>query len=192
MIRNEATAWGWPAKALHWIGAAAILILLVHGWWMTHLAPRPERLANYAWHAALGYDLLALLILRVLWRWTNEVPVLPNDLRSWEKLAAHVSHIGLYLLMFAATLTGWALAGTLRSPMVTDLIGLRIPAIVVSQGGNMHGLFEESHMILSYLLAVMVIIHILGALRHHFVKRNDVLRRMIWYVGASGSPPVAR
>ena len=48
MTFNSTTTWGWPAKALHWIGAALILLLLVHGWWMTHLTPRPERLANYA------------------------------------------------------------------------------------------------------------------------------------------------
>ena len=57
MTFNTTTQWGWPAKALHWIGAAIILVLLVHDWWMTHMTPRPDRLANYAWHSALGYDL---------------------------------------------------------------------------------------------------------------------------------------
>ena len=48
MFRNTRMQWGWPAKALHWIGAVAILILLVHGWWMTHLTLRPDRIANYS------------------------------------------------------------------------------------------------------------------------------------------------
>src|SRR5262245_50171561 len=73
MTRNSATDWGWPAKILHWVGAIMILLLLVHGWWMTHMTLRPERLANYAWHSAMGYDLLALLILRLLWRWLKYV-----------------------------------------------------------------------------------------------------------------------
>ena len=63
MIANSNTDWGWPAKLLHWIGAILIVLLLVHGWWMTHMAARPDRLAHYTGHAALGYDLLALLIL---------------------------------------------------------------------------------------------------------------------------------
>jgi len=58
MIRSTTAEWGWPAKLLHWLGAAFILVLLVHGWWMTHLAARPDRLANYGWHAAIGYDLM--------------------------------------------------------------------------------------------------------------------------------------
>ena len=143
-------------------------------------AARPDRLAHYAGHAALGYDFLALLILRLLWRWTHAVPALPADLATWERLSAQAGHIGLYLLMFASTLTGWALAGTFRTPMNKDAFGLPVPLIYTSQDRAMHGLFENSHKILSYLLAALVVVHIAGALRHHFVKRNDVLRRM-WF-----------
>jgi len=86
-----------------------ILVLLVHGWWMTHMTPRPERLANYAWHSALGYDLFVLLILRLLWRWLNPVPELPADLQRWEQIAARLAHVGLYVLMFAVSLmAGWS------------------------------------------------------------------------------------
>ena len=68
MIANTKLAWGWPAIVLHWVAAVLIILLLGHGWWMTHMAPRPDRLAHYAGHAGLGYDLLALLVLRRVWR----------------------------------------------------------------------------------------------------------------------------
>ena len=55
MISNTESRWGWPAKLLHWLAALLIVILLAHGWWMTHMLPRPERLPNYAWHSAIGY-----------------------------------------------------------------------------------------------------------------------------------------
>ena len=95
MIRNSSAAWGWPAIVLHWLGAALIVVLLAHGWWMTHFAPRPDRLANYGPHAALGYDFLALLILRLLWRWINLVPSLEGQV--WERYAAKAAHIALYV-----------------------------------------------------------------------------------------------
>jgi len=180
MIENTPDRWGWPAILLHWIGALLILLLLGHGWWMTHLAPRPDRLAHYAGHAALGYDLLVLLILRLLWRWTHVVPDLPHDIKRWERLAAQIGHVALYLFMLAASLTGWALAGTFRTPLNKDALGLPVPMFFVGQDRAMHELFEDSHKIISYLLAALVVVHIGGALRHRFIKHNDVLRRM-WF-----------
>jgi cytochrome b561 len=184
MTFNSKTTWGWPAKALHWIGAAVILILLAHGWWMTHMTPRPDRLANYAWHSALGYDLLGLLVLRLVWRWVNRVPDLPADLRPWERAAAHVGHASLYVLMLIVSLTGWIGATTFRVPMTKDLLGVDVPAIVTVLDRSVRLWVEQSHMIVAYLLAALVVIHIIGAMRHHIFKRNDVLRRMTWGTGA--------
>jgi cytochrome b561 len=189
MIRNTTTRWGWPAKIFHWVAAVMILLLLGHGWWMTHLTPRPERLANYAGHSALGYDLLALLILRLLWRWLNPVPELPADLRPWERFAARLGHVTLYILMFVVSLTGWLTATTFRTPMTKDVFGIDVPPIVTSVDRSVRQWFEESHMILAYVLAAVVLIHIVGALRHHFLKRNDVLRRMVWSPRAAQRPP---
>ena len=184
MLRNSQTGWGWPAKVLHWVGALAVLVLLLHGWWMVHMAPRPERFANYTWHAAIGYDLLALLVLRVLWRWMNPVPAMPGDLKRWEVIAARSGHIGLYVLLFAASLSGWALAGTFKRPMALDLLGLPIPQIVRDRA--LHDFYEESHMISSYLLAALIVVHIAGSLRHHFIKRNTVMQRM-WFGTTDGA-----
>jgi cytochrome b561 len=150
------------------------LILLIHGWWMTHMLPHSERIANYAWHAALGYDLLALMVLRLLWRWINPVPALPAEWKPWEKFAAQASHVGLYVLMFAATFTGWALVGTFRTPLAKDMFGLTVP-MFTGRDRTLHALFEGSHLILSYLLAVLVVVHVVGALRHHYAKKNNVL-----------------
>jgi len=180
MTRNSKTDWGWPAKVLHWAGALMILVLLVHGWWMTHMTPRPERLANYAWHSALGYDLLALLILRLLWRWLNPLPEPPADLKPWEPVAARLAHAVLYVLMFVASVTGWMVATTFRVPMTQDLLGIGVPPIVTTVDRSVRQWIEQSHMIIAYVLAAVVLVHIVAALRHHFLKRNDVLTRMVW------------
>ena len=181
MVRNSISAWGWPSVVLHWLGAAIIFVLLVHGWWMTHLAPGPgpARLANFTWHGALGYDFLVLLVVRLVWRWLNPVPALPGDLKRWERYAAHVGHAGLYVMMFAATLVGWALAGTMRTPLQKDLFGFTVPLIYTSHDRAIHETLEDTHRILAYLLAALVVVHILGALRHHFYKRTNILTRMV-------------
>ena len=178
MLRNTTERWGFPAKALHWIGAILILLLLGHGWWMTHLAPRgPDRLVHYAGHAAMGYDFLVLLVLRTLWRWLNPVPAMPATSAPWERLSAHAAHYGLYVLMFATTVVGWGLAGTMRVPMDKDVFNLTIPGIVSDK--SLHRLLEDTHKYLAYVLAALVTVHILGALWHHIVRKDNVLRRMV-------------
>src|SRR5258706_16419470 len=102
MTRNSTSDWGWPAKILHWVGAVMILLLLVHGWWMTHMTPRPERLGNYAGHSAMGYDFFAVLILRLLWRWFYPAPELPAGLHRGERSPPPASHAAPYTLMFGA------------------------------------------------------------------------------------------
>jgi cytochrome b561 len=101
-------------------------------------------------------------------------------LRPWEKAAAWLGHVALYVLMFAPALSGWALAGTFRAPMNEALFGLvRVPAITSSGDRPLHDFLEQAHWYLSYALAFVVLAHVVGALRHHFVKRNDVMRRML-------------
>lgn len=182
MTFNSATRWGWPAKVLHWSGAAIILVLLAHGWWMTHMTPRPDRLANYEWHSALGYDLLALTILRLIWRWLNPVPELPADLKPWERMAARIGHISLYAFMFVVSVSGWMVATTFRVPMTRDLFGISVPPIVTTVDRPAREWIEGSHLILAYVFAAVVLVHIVGALRHHFLRRNDVLQRMTWNI----------
>ena len=186
MTFNTTTRWGWPAKTLHWIGALAIVLLLGHGWWMTHMTPRPERLANYAGHSAMGYDLLALTVLRLLWRWCNPVPALPAELKPWERAAAHTGHAALYVLILVVSVTGWMTATTFRMPMTRDLLGIDWPPLITQVERSTRQWLEGSHKWLAYGLAAVVLIHVLGALRHHLFKRNDVLRRMTWGMPKEG------
>jgi cytochrome b561 len=68
--------------------------------------------------------------------------------------------------------------------MLKDAFGLPVPQLLTIQDRAVRGTIEESHMILSYLLAALVVVHIAGALRHHFIKHTDVMRRM-WF-GTTG------
>jgi len=70
-------------------------------------------------------------------------------------------------------------AVTFRTPMTADLLGISIPPLVGGLQREVRDLFEETHKILAYILAALVLLHVAGALRHHLIKRNAVLRRMI-------------
>jgi cytochrome b561 len=72
--------------------------------------------------------------------------------------------------------------------MNNDIFGMSVLQIVSDRA--YHNLFEQSHTILSYLLAVLIVVHLAVALRHHFLRHNDVLRRM-WF-GLNAALPAAR
>jgi len=178
MIGNTRTSWGWMSQAFHWIGAGFVLFLLIHGWWMTDFAPRAGRFEHYLWHASVGYGFLALMILRLLWRWTNAVPALPSEMQAWQRIAAHVSHWGLYVLILAASVSGWALAGTFSRPMNASLFGLvHVPGIV--EGRSLHDRLEASHSILAWALAIVFLVHFAAALYHLLSLKDGVMQRML-------------
>jgi cytochrome b561 len=172
MWRNSKLHWGLAARWFHWIGAAVVAVLLGHGWWMTHQAVREQRFVNYGLHADLGYIFLALLLVRFIWKLINPTPDLPADSRGWERLLAHVVHWLLYALMGVAVMLGWGLAGTFRRPVGH----FALPAIVSDR--TLHEGLEHWHRVASYALLAVVVVHVAAALWHHFVKRNDILRRM--------------
>lgn len=179
MIDNTARSWGSVARAFHWSGAALILFLLGHGFWMTEFAARDARLAHYSTHAAVGYALLALIVLRLLWRWTQVVPALPAAAGTLERFAGRAAHWGLYLLMLAASLSGWALAGTFRQPLDSFFGLFRMPQLVSGQDRALHQTLEHWHEWLAWALLLLVVGHIAGALWHRLYRKDEVLQRML-------------
>ena len=178
MLRNTQTAWGSVSRALHWTVAFAVIFSVGFGWWMTHLAERAGRLSLYQFHSSIGYSILLLLVLRLGWRWYDPAPPLPADTLNWERVAARAGHWLLYLDLIAVIVSGWLLTGTMRRPIEATLLGL----VVVPEpklGRTWHDAMEKTHEILSYLLLALIVVHVAGALRHHFIKKNDILRRML-------------
>jgi len=178
-LRSTPTAWGAMAKTFHWAVAALVIVSTGYGWWMTHVAERAGRPALYQFHSSIGYDLLFLLLLRLAWRLIDRAPALPENLQRRERLAAHASHVLLYLLMLAVSIGGWLLLGTFSRTIEGTLFGLvPVPPPVLDR--SLHRMLEEGHEFLYYALLALIAVHVAAALRHHFIKKNDVLRRMGW------------
>ncbi len=181
-LRNTATAWGALAKLFHWLSAALVLFLVGYGFWMTHLLERAGRLTHYQWHSVIGWYLLALLALRLAWRAFNPAPPLSVELPRWERATAYAVHWILYALMFAVSISGWMVADTFRQPIEATLFGvIPVPHLVDASNRSYRGAIEGTHLALSYVLFALAVVHIAAALRHHWIRKNDVLRRMGWH-----------
>jgi cytochrome b561 len=178
MIRNTSESWGWPARALHWIVAAMVLGLFAQGLVMDEL-PRGARAFNVWLHAAAGITLLAIAALGFLWWLANAVPAEPEGMPAWQRRAAQLAHWGLYALIFASTIAGWALAGTMRTPLAIQLFGVVEVPQLMTRGSGLHELLEEAHELAAYALIALVCVHVAAALYHHLVLRDAVLWRML-------------
>ncbi|HEY6240055.1 MAG TPA: cytochrome b [Burkholderiales bacterium] len=177
MLRNTRDSWGAPAKLFHWVIAALILAQIALGWTAASWHLSPTKLNLFVWHKSTGMLILALVALRLLWRLANPSPALPADMPLWERRAAQGSHFLLYALALAMPLTGWVINSAAKVPFQIFWT-IPLPAIV-SPDKATADLAAVAHFSLFVLLAAVLIVHIGAALRHHYVKRNDVLRRML-------------
>ena len=179
-MRSSASEWGSVHKLLHWLVALAVVGLVIVGWIMDELPNSPDKIRIYALHKSFGLTVLVLVVLRLAWRWSNPRPALPPTMPPWERRLAAVVHTGLYLVLLAMPLSGWLFNSAANFPL--RWFGLfRVPAL----GGpdpDLKLLAADVHLALSWLLVGLFTLHVAGALKHHFVDRDDVLRRMLPFV----------
>ena len=177
MLRNTVDSWGAPAKLFHWIMAALILAQIALGWTAASWRLSPTKLDLFVWHKSTGVLILTLVVLRLLWRLGNPAPALPADTPRWERLAARISHALLYLLMIVMPVSGWIVNSAANIPFQIFWL-IPLPAIV-EPDKQTADLAALAHFALFAVLSTVLLAHIGAALRHHFVKRNNVLARML-------------
>lgn len=178
MIRNTRTGWGSVARWLHWGLALAILGMIGFGWWMNHIPARADKFFYRSIHADIGYVILLLTVLRIVWRAVNPTPALPAETSRWQKIAAHVSHGALYLVVILVATLGWAHSGA-RATNYSDFFGLFHVPQLTSPDKAAADAFEDRHIFFAYVLLALIAVHVVAALWHHFVRRDRVVARMV-------------
>jgi cytochrome b561 len=179
MIRNTTSSWGSVARAFHWIIGLTIPCMLAFGWWMNHIPERPDRFFYRNIHADVGYILLTLMVLRVIWRAINPTPALPGDTPRWQRIAAAISHGALYLVTFTVIGLGWAHSGARPQGDYGSFFGLFHVPQFTSPDKAAADAFEDRHIFFAYVLLALIVIHLAAAIWHHFIKRDRVTARMV-------------
>ena len=176
-FKNSNDRWGSGAQLLHWLIAAGIATAMVMGWVMVYLPVSAFKFELYALHKSLGMTLLALVVLRVLWRWINITPALPQHLPRHEVLLAKTTHRLLYALMLVMPLSGYVINSAANFPL--NVFGIVQIPNVVPESQIIGDWASLVHLTVFWGFVILLIGHIGGALRHHFVLRDNVLRRML-------------
>ena len=165
------------AQALHWVVALAIPLMMALGLYMEGLPFSPEKLQYYSWHKWAGVTVFALVVVRLVWRFTHRPPPLPAHMSGIERFAAHAGHMLLYLLLLAIPLSGWLMSSAMGVPTVWFGV-IPLPDLV-GRDEALGDLLQGTHKYLNWFFAALIIGHVGAALKHHFIDRDDVLSRML-------------
>jgi len=164
------------AIALHWLMALMLVISFSVGLYMADLPFSMTRLKLFNWHKWAGVTILALALLRLVWRLTHRPPpALPAP--AWQQAAAHVTHLALYALFFLVPLVGWAYSSAAGFPIVWFGV-LPLPDLL-AKDKELGKQLAELHSALNIGLLVLVGVHAAAALMHHLYFKDDILRRML-------------
>jgi cytochrome b561 len=178
MQAQKAQRYTTTAIVLHWLIAALIVGAFSLGLVMTDIPGfSPTKLRYYSWHKWAGVTVLLLAALRLLWRLKNRPPELLASMPAWQRSAAGGLHHLLYVMMFAVPVSGYLY--TLAAGVPVVYFGLfRLP-VFFAKNPALAEVLKPVHYWLNMLLAALVVLHVLAALKHQFIDRDGTMRRML-------------
>jgi cytochrome b561 len=177
------TRYSTVAIVLHWTIAAALALQILIGLRIEEVEG-PTLSTILRLHKTVGVTILVLTVARLVWRLVNPPPPTDSSLTPIEKLASHWVHIGFYGALLALPLTGWAMVSAQRIGAMNLVGGLRwpdFPLITALPGGvqdTLADVLDKSHSALVYVMYALLALHILGALKHHFISKDPTVSRM--------------
>jgi cytochrome b561 len=185
-LRNTSHRWGVLSQLFHWLIVVLIIVQVTLASLADDLPAGAKKLALLARHKSVGITILMLVILRLLWRSLNPTPLLPVTLKPYERFLARCTHALLYLLLFAMPLSGWMMSSARGFPV--SWFGFFTLPDLVPKNKSLYLALLTTHEMLALTLAAVVTLHVAAALKHHFVLRDDVLRRMLPFTTPSQGP----
>lgn len=178
----------------HWLMAAMVFLQLWWGWRTSALMAGYEKADAYVVHAQLGAAILFIVFLRLSWRLIAPF-VAPRleaaeDLPGLQRLAAEITHGLLYILMLALPVTGLLMIGATAPETLERALGLSGFRDMSFEGrARLEHFTERAHFVMVWGLTGLIAMHVGAALKHYFVDRDDVLARMVPWLGRDRPAP---
>jgi cytochrome b561 len=166
------------AILLHWLIAVLIVCAFVLGVTMVDIPGiTPTKLKYFSWHKWIGVTVLAIACLRLLWRLFHVAPPYPASMPSWQQKAASALHALLYVLMFAVPVSGYFY--TLAAGVPVVYLGLVPLPVLIDPDPAIKPVLRLLHVYLDWTLFACVCLHVLAALKHQFIDRDGLMKRMM-------------
>ena len=162
---------------LHW-GIAALVVAQVLLIATADAAPEGQGGQWVALHKSIGLSILLLTLARIGWRIANPAIPLPDAMPTWQRRLARANHVLFYVVLIALPLGGWA-ASSAGGREIAWFGLFNWPLLPLPQDRELAGTFMDMHRAGVKLLYVLIALHVIGALKHHFRDRDNILRRML-------------
>jgi cytochrome b561 len=171
------------ARGMHWFTACSILALAILGFWMTERAAANlwDSLTNtlYEWHKLIGFTVLLVTIFRFTLKMNSKIPAYPNSIPLYIVKIASIAHYTLYGLLFIVPMLGWA--GVTAYPALITVGGYSLPAMPgISKSEIIAKQLFQVHGLLAMMLLTIILLHVMAALNHLLIKRDNIFQR-IWF-----------
>lgn len=177
-FKNTLSTYGSVSKFFHWLISILVILLLIVGLWMSGLEKNSFRYSVYDLHKSFGLLVLFLMILRTSWMLANPKPLSMPNSKFWERIAEKSVHWIFYIALFIMPISGWVLSTA--SKHVPSFFGLfMLPAPFVSPNKALQDFAGDVHEVLGWFLIFLIAVHVLAALKHHFIDHDNVLKRMM-------------
>jgi cytochrome b561 len=175
---NTAESWGSVSRTFHWIFFILVAALLIVGNIMIDLPKEdPARPQIYNLHKSFGVVALVVALLALAWRLRSGRPDFPSHMKPWEIGLARTVHALLYATLLLQPVSGYIMSAAAGFPpsffglfMVPDLVGKNEP---------LAHFFNEVHYWTGWAIVGLLVLHLAGAAKHHFIDKDNTLRRMM-------------
>ena len=164
------------AVVLHWLVAGLVIVQFAWGWWMQEIPKEPvgPRVDAFNMHKSVGLTILALMMVRILWRIAHRPPPLP-PMPAWQASTARLTHAVLYTVLVLHPLSGYL--GSEVSGYPVRYFGMTLPSWA-GKNVALKDMLSVVHLATSWVIAAAVTLHIAGALKHAWIDRDGLLARM--------------
>lgn len=174
---NSANRWGRLSRLFHWFTAVGVFFMFAVGLTMINMRLSPMKLEMFIIHKSTGMLILGFVVLRIIWRLLNPAPRPSGHLSVSQRKLVFIGQLLMYALLLAIPISGWVINSAANFPLkwfgFFEIPPITDPSIVIEDYA------KTAHFVFICMLGTLIVMHITAALHHHWIKRNDILKRML-------------
>ena len=164
------------SKVFHWLIAFIVILMLSVSFFLDDL-PKQYQANAFMIHKSMGLTVLFLMIVRFFWIQLHGKPSLPTTVSRWQKIVSRLVQYSLYLSLITMAMCGWIMSvAAERVPSYFGLFRLTLP---IKPNKALAQLMDQSHKTIAWVLIILISLHVAGAIKHHFIDKDNVLKRML-------------